>query len=466
MKLLPIIVGVGVFVGLGAVVSGLYLIKAAQIRNAPPPMAMPPQAVEVVKAEQIMWNPTADLVGTVFSLRSVRVSNELAGRVTGVKFESGQIVEPGSTLLTFDDSTDEADLEAARASVRVAEANARVVDTKVALAKTELGRLESGGARAVSAMDLDRSRSEVQTQEAEHDRLLAEIDQAKARVAQVESRIAKFTITAPFRARAGIRTIHEGQYLREGTEVVMLEEVADKTFLDFAIPQEYLSRVKIGTVVMGQSAAISDQPIRLEVSAIDATVNNDTRNVRVRATVDNSAGLLRPGMFVQIRVPVSDPQPFTVVPSTAVRRSSYAEQVFLVDNVPPPLPEWQKEMNAKAAAAALGAPAAPAHGSAAHGGPPMPPPMFAHQRFVKLGASIGNKVIILEGLKPGDAVAATGAFKLSDGALVMAVTPGGGMPGPSGAPAATVSTPGAKPASSPAEVAKQDRASNRSPAAP
>jgi membrane fusion protein (multidrug efflux system) len=307
------------------------------------------------------------------------------------------IVEEGDVILTLDDTSDQADLAAAEASVRVAEASVEVMDVRIKLARTELERMQGAAdAKAVAAMELDRSRSELERAGADRVRLLAEVDQARAQVDQVRARLDKMVIRSPFRARAGLRSIHEGQYLAEGTNVVMLEEVADKIYLDFPIPQEYAPRVHPGLVVMATADVLGPEPVRIEVAAIDAVVNNETRNLRVRAIVDNKEGRLRPGMFVQIRVPVEETKEYVVVPSTAIRRASYADQIFVVE---PGTPE------------------------------DAPGTLRVSQRFVKLGPTVGADVIVLEGIKEGETVAATGSFKLRQGAMVTQVEASKERPG-------------------------------------
>lgn len=389
-----VLAGVTLFALIAVVGGGLGLYKYRQIEEAAANQVHyePAESVQVSKATEIQWRPMADLVGTVLSLRSVRVSNELAGRVKEVHFESGSIVEADQVILTLDDTTERADMAAAEATVRVAEANVAVLDVRLRLASIELERMVGAAeARAVSALELDRAKSELERGEADRLRLLAELDQAKARVDQFGARLAKMTIRAPFRARAGLRTTHEGQYLAEGADVVMLEEVSDRIYLDFPIPQEYAPRVHTGLVVMATSDVLGPDPVRIEVVAADANVNNATRNLRVRAIVDNTEGRLRPGMFVQIRVPVEEMRTYIVVPATAVRRASYADQLFVVK--PSEVPTDQ------------------------------PGDLRATQRFVKLGPAVGSDVIVLEGLAPGESVASTGSFKLRDGAKVVAVTP-------------------------------------------
>jgi membrane fusion protein, multidrug efflux system len=234
---------------------------------------------------------------------------------------------------------------------------------------------------------------ELDTARADRTRWLAEVDQAGARVAQVEARLAKLKIAAPFRARAGLRSVHEGQYLAEGADVVALQELTDTIYLDFAVPQEYAPRVTTGTAVMATGELLGPDPVRIEVVAVDATVNNTTRNLRIRAVVDNSRGTLVPGMFVQVRVPIEAPRSYVVVPSMAVRRAAYGNSVFVIE------PDEKGTTRAR-------------------------------QRFVTLGRTLEEDVIVLEGLRAGERVGGAGSFKLRDGAMVMVAPPPGATGGP------------------------------------
>jgi membrane fusion protein (multidrug efflux system) len=357
----------------------------------------PSEATEIVAAREITWQATADLVGTVFAMRSVMVRNELAGVVREVGFDSGEEVKEGQVLLQQDDSMERADLDAAKAAVRVAEANITQADTQIGLAEVELGRLEGVQSRAVAAVEVDRAKAKLETARADRGKWVAEVDQAKAKVAQVEARLAKLTIKSPFRARAGLRTIYGGQYLAEGADVVALQELTDTVYLDFAVPQEYAPMVKIGLTVMATADLLGPNPVKITVAAIDATVNYDTRNLRIRAVVDNPRGVLVPGMSVQVRVPIEAPKTLVAVPSTAVRRAAYGNSVFVIS------PDEKGEG------------------------------VRAHQRFVTLGQSVGEDLIVLKGLNAGERIAAAGSFKLRDGAKVMDGPPPG-APGATGNP--------------------------------
>ncbi|CAG0955694.1 Multidrug export protein AcrE [Phycisphaerales bacterium] len=371
-----------ILVGLLATAGGLAFWKVRSNHGEPNQAFEPAETTEVVAARVVPWRPEARLVGTVISVRSVTVSSEVSGVVKEVHFESGAIVEAGQLLLTLDASTEQADLAASEANVRVMEAAARVVETNIQLWESNTRRLtQAVEASAASATELDTAKATLASARAQLDRANAEWEQAKARVEQVKALIEKKSIKAPFRAKAGLRNVHLGQYLAEGTVIVGLQGLDDNIYLDFALPQEQGHRVKPGDSVMATSAVLGEEPVRIEVVAIDAAVDTSTRNVRIRAVVSNKEGRLRPGMFVDISVPVGEMQDYIMIPGTAVRRASYGDHVFVI---------------------------APGDGGM----------LRAKQRFIKLGPSVGTGVIVLQGLAAGDEVAASGSFKLREGAAV------------------------------------------------
>ncbi|MFT3684454.1 MAG: efflux RND transporter periplasmic adaptor subunit [Phycisphaerales bacterium] len=339
MKPSAIIAAVLLFGVIGASGAGLMITKRVQEQNAikNQPHFEPMAFVQVVTAKTIPFQPTSELTGTVFSRRTVRVQNEVSGTIRKVNFQSGDVVDAGQVLVVIDDSTDVADMHAAEASVRVKQADLKVVDARIALAQAEYKRQqEANTVAATSAMEVDRAKAELDKATADRLRSQAEIEEAQAKVEQMRVRLDKFTLKAPFKGRVGMRTVHEGQFLPpqmgmggDSGAVAVLEEVADTIYLDFAIPQEYMPRVRVGLTVVGTSPLFGDKPVTLKVVAIDASASMETRNVRVRSEVDNRDGMLRPGMSLQIRVPIDLPVKYTAVPVTAIQRSSSGESLFV-----------------------------------------------------------------------------------------------------------------------------------------
>jgi membrane fusion protein (multidrug efflux system) len=381
--------------GLLAVGTGLYVwkmrsIKAAMNAPAPPEFA---EAVTTVPVGSVRWRPMAELAGTIIATQSITLAAEVGGTVKEVKFESGSMVKQGDVLLMLDATTEEADLAAAEASVRVADANIRVVEAQVSLAETNVRRwTQAVDAKAGPQAELDTAVANLATSRADVDRVKAELESAKARVEQVRSQLAKKTLRAPFNSRVGMRNVHPGQYLAEGATMVGLQEVSDSIFVDFPIPQDQLFRVNVGDVVEVTSDVLGSQPVGIEVVAIDAAANSSTRNIRVRGKVSNTDGKLRPGMFLDITVPIGPEKEYLAVPSTAIRRASFGDHVFVVT-------ESKDKEKDKAGT------------------------KRAYQRFIKLGPTIGDKVIVMEGLTAGEEIASDGSFKLRDGALIPPAMP-------------------------------------------
>ncbi|HXE56958.1 MAG TPA: efflux RND transporter periplasmic adaptor subunit [Gemmatimonadales bacterium] len=250
--------------------------------------------------------------------------------------------------------------------VSVEEASLRAQQAQAELAQTVLERTqrltETG---AASREELDRAR-------AERDVALAEIERLKAI-------IARKTIRAPFRARVGLSDIHPGQYLSEGTELTTLQGVEDAVHVDFAVSQSVAEALRVGQRV--EVFATDSVPLPATIVAIDARVNPTTRNAMVRARLGDADVVPGPGASVRVRVPVGPARRSVFVPVSALRKGPGGDHVFVV------------------APDSAGRPR-------------------ASTRQVRAGDVVGDEVLILDGLAPGEQVATSGSFKLREGALV------------------------------------------------
>jgi membrane fusion protein (multidrug efflux system) len=248
--------------------------------------------------------------------------------------------------------------------ISVEAASLKAEEARTALAETMLKRLEGLlEHRAVSAEEVDRAR-------AERDVALAEIDRIKAI-------IARKTIRAPFRSRIGLSDVHPGQYLSEGTEITTLQGVESSAHVDFTVAQNVAAGLRVHDSVV---VTVRDVPATARIVAVDARVDPITRNALVRARMKGDL-LAGPGASVRVQVPVGAVTDAVVVPVSALRKGPGGDHVFVI---------------------------APDDSGKAR----------AHVRPVQAGEVLGDEVLILSGLKPGEQVAASGAFKLREGVLV------------------------------------------------
>ena len=314
------------------------------------------ESVTAAVASKRDYNPTTTSVGTVLALRSITLRNELPGTVHQVRLVPGQIVERGALLVALDVSVEQAELEAEQA--------------QAALAHTTLKRVQTlGQDRAVSQQEIDQA--------------LAQRDVALAQIARTKAIIARKTIRAPFRARVGIADVHEGQYLKEGDLLTTLQGVDEALHVDFTVAQGVAAGLKVGDPVQIVAAGegLGDTPIPAKIVALDSRVDPTTRNAMVRARIDRAERAPAPGASVSVRVPIGLARPAVAIPVSALRKGPGGDHVFVL----------AKAQDGK---------------------------VRAHERQVQAGEVLGDEVVILNGLKPGEEVATSGSFKLRDAVLV------------------------------------------------
>jgi membrane fusion protein, multidrug efflux system len=349
-----------VVIGVLGVIGGLGFVKFSQIAmliNFGKEMQKagpPPETVSVRAAEAQTWEDTLNAVASVVSAKGVSLANDAPGVVARLYFDSGQTVKQGQVLVELDARVERAQLASTRARLQ--------------LANTQLSRTHALVNEGVVA------KAQADTDEATAKSTVA--DEAQL-MAQIERKI----IRAPFSGKLGLRQVNLGQYLAPGTTVAILES-ADADYVDFTLPQEMLGKLKLGMAVRATQDGVTTEPVMGQISAIDPTIDPVMRAARIRAQFPAQANPLRPGMFLRVAVILPEKQTVTAVPATALVHASYGDSVFVVNEQP---------------------------------GPDGKPRKVAEQKFVRRGDERGDFVSVVDGLKSGEEVVTSGAFKLRNG---------------------------------------------------
>jgi membrane fusion protein, multidrug efflux system len=360
------------------VIGGLVLllivlvgIKGAQIGSL---MAMgkemkamgpPPEAVGSTVARGETWETTLTAVGSVSSLRSVTLSPEVSGIVSQIRFESGAIAKAGQVLVELDAGVERAQLGSASARRDLADKTAK---------RSEL--LAKGN--VISKAQYDDTQTQLRA--------------AQSDVASLKAQVDRKVVRAPFKGRLGIRGVNPGQYVTPGTTITTLDAIGG-TFVDFTLPQEDLSSVRVGLPVR-VSFEGSSQSAEGTISAVEPTVDPTTRNAKVRAELPEQSGKLRPGTFVNVQVVQPEQRPVVAVPLTAIIHASFGDSVFIIEPKKPGSPGMSQTKDGK-------------------------PVKIARQQFVRLGQTRGDFVAIAKGVQEGQEIVSAGAFKLRNNAPVV-----------------------------------------------
>ncbi|WP_308923194.1 efflux RND transporter periplasmic adaptor subunit [Janthinobacterium sp. J1-1] len=238
-------------------------------------------------------------VGELEAARQVQVAAETGGRITQIRFASGQQVKAGDVLVQLNDAPEQATLLRLRA---------------------QLNHAETGYQRTLRLL-----RDKASTQE-QLDSALAMRDGALGEVRQTEALIAQKTIRAPFAGQMGIRRVHAGQYLNPADTVASLVDTTS-LLVNFSLDEQGSARLAPGQAVRLTVDAYPDQVFAAKISAIDPLISR-ARMVQVQAALTEENSALKAGMYANVKV-ARDTQAQLTVPETAVTYSAYGDTVFV-----------------------------------------------------------------------------------------------------------------------------------------
>lgn len=390
-------------------VAGIALASGVAwwVQNKPAPVASPATmttgsgaapagprapAVEVAKVEQATLVDEAQAVGSLRSRQGVMIRPEVAGRVKSIQFTEGQRVSKGQLLVQLDDQLQAAQLAQARAEMSIAQANHKRNQELVAQ-------------NFISQRSVDES--------------AAALDVAKAKHDLAQATLQRLKIVAPFDGVTGLRQINVGDYLKDGADMVNIEDI-DAVLVDFRLPERLQSKIRPGQKAQLQVDALPGRSFTALVQAVDPLIDANGRSVGIRGCIDNRQHQLRPGMFVRVNTVFGVREQALTVPEEAI--VPQGGRSFVIKVVPGDKPDT----------------------------------LVAQRVAVKTGVRQPGRVEITEGLQAGDTVVTAGQQRLQkDGTPVRVIDLSAGGRGPQ--PGASGPVPGASAPASPAPAGAPEK---------
>ena len=353
-----------------AVVAALAAFKINAFMQMGKAFSAPQPAISVAaaQAEQVPWQSRLPAIGTLRAHQGVDLTVEVGGTVKELLFRSGEKVELNQPLVQLDSAVEQASLATAEA--------------ELGLAKVEFER----GRSLVNRQAISKS---------EFDRLSAQLQKANASVAQLKATLDKKRILAPFAGTIGIRLVDVGDYIATGTTLATLQDLS-RLNVDFYLPEQNAPQLALGERVRIKVAAYPNEVFEGEIDAINPKVEDSTRNLLIRASLDNPEGRLLPGMFADLAVLLPGEEPKVVVPETAITYTLYGNSVYVI--------EAKKGEDGQVEQDDQGQPV-----------------LVVQRRFVDTGERRAGQVVVNKGLKPGEQVVTAGQLKLDNGAHVAIV---------------------------------------------
>ncbi len=340
-------------------------------------------AVTVGEVKQEDFEEWVSLAGTVTPLQTVVVRSRVDGQLNKVRFVEGQMVKQGDVLAEIDPRPFQVILDQAKGQLEKDEA-------LLANANKDMGRYtELLKQDSIARQQVDTQKSLVRQYE-------AALVSDRAAVASAELQLNYTKVLAPITGRVGLRQVDAGNMIR-ATDVNGLVIIAqiDPIGLISSIPQERVTAVKkrfeSGSPVKVE--AVDKEMSKLlssgQLLSIDNLIDTTSGTLKLKAQLPNPDGLLFPNSFVVTRLLVNTEPKATVAPATAIQRGAKGAYAYVL-----------KEEDST---------------------------VTLHN--VVTGPTQGERVLITEGLKPGDKVITQGVDRLRDGAKVEVITPGKKPPG-------------------------------------
>jgi RND family efflux transporter MFP subunit len=367
----------------------------AKERAATPPTV---QVSPVAATEQ----PIARFIratGSLMAEEQADVAAETAGRVVSAPVERGTPVVQGAELVRLSPTETDAQLKEAEANAAQLEArlglttggtfdvNAvpEVQNAKAGadLAQAEFARIKSLlDQRVVSQSEYDQRRTQAEAARQQYDaakngasQQFQMLQAARARVALARKAVADTVVRAPFSGSVAQRLVAVGDYVNRGTKVAVVVRV-NPLRVQLTIPEQFISAVRVGQPVNFEVDAYPGQQFTGTIKYVSPSLQADQRALTIEATVPNSNGMLKPGLFATARIERSERTSGVLVPKPAVQVVSGTSRVFVVNGD------------------------------------------HVEERIVTTGDTVGELIEITTGLKSGERVATKNVGQLADGTKV------------------------------------------------
>jgi len=345
----------------GLALAALLLLAACSGDKKKNELAAP--AVSLGDATAVEVDDRIEATGELISPNHAVIAAEVGGRITSLFIDEGKPADAGARVIEIDPERRELELRAARAGNAEAQAamldQQRAADRMASLFKSNVAskaQLDT----AQTQLALSRSRA----------------DGAAARMGEAERARRDAEVKAPFAGLIAQRFVSVGEFVQPGTKLFELVAL-DPIEVEFRISEVDSSRAQPGQIVDVRVAPFPDEVFKATVTLVSPTIDPATRTLRVKGTLPNPDGRLRPGLFARADLGVSHREGVLMIPSEAILERSDGKVVFRLvagDKV--------------------------------------------ERRVVKTGVYKGGRVEILDGLVNGDRVVTRGHTALVDGSIV------------------------------------------------
>jgi membrane fusion protein (multidrug efflux system) len=282
-------------------------ISCSEKKNQPPAAGAPPK-VAALQVEALVIKPSAiseklEVTGNILPFESTEIKPEISGRVVYLNIKEGAMASKGQLLVKLFDGDLQAQLKRLQVQLQIAQ-------------KTEERQKELLKISGISQQDYDLS--------------LLQLNNIQADIELIKVNITKTEIRAPYTGKLGLKNISPGAYISPSNILTTISQV-NQLKVEFSIPEKYSSQIRNGMEV---DFTVEGSPglYKAAVSATESSVEQNTRNLKIRAIVKGGDRYLVPGNFAKVEIILGRNENAVMIPSQAIIPIARGKQVVTLKN--------------------------------------------------------------------------------------------------------------------------------------
>jgi membrane fusion protein, multidrug efflux system len=227
--------------------------------------------------------------GTLLPFESTVLMPDVSGRVVYVDLPEGKFAKKGTLLVKLFDGDLQAGLKKLQTQLKIAE-------------QTRKRQGELLAVNGISQLEYDQTDLQVNS-------ILDDIEVMKVQISKTE-------VTAPYDGIVGLRNVSVGAQVNTSTPLATIRMV-NRLKLDFSVPEKYSNEIREGKKV---EFTVQGDETKYEatVMASEEGIESQTRNLRVRATVNGNVSALKPGAFANVELALNENKDALMIPTQAI----------------------------------------------------------------------------------------------------------------------------------------------------
>lgn len=263
----------------------------------------PPISVSAVVVKPQEFSNNISLSGSIEANEQIEIRSEVSGIVETISFTEGSNVSKGQVLFKVNDVELRAQLMQAKTKESLASENER--RAKLLLQKEAISQEE-------------------------YDIASADFRSAKAQTQLIQAQIGKTTVRTPFSGKIGLRNISPGTYVTPTTLISKLVST-NPLKITFSIPEKYATEITKNAEITFTVPNVADK-FKAKIYALEPEIEASTRTLKIRALTNNPNGILLPGTFANIDLPLKNIENAIIIPTEAIIPVQEGKKVFIANN--------------------------------------------------------------------------------------------------------------------------------------